>query len=74
MAACLLLLQYISFELSFDRFHTQADHIYRVVNERFQDGESVQRGTITYPTIGPTLLKDYPEVTNATRFFYGGGN
>ncbi|WP_367387874.1 ABC transporter permease [Lewinella sp. LCG006] len=73
MAACLLLLQYVSFELSFDRFHTQADQIYRVVNERFQNGESVQRGTITYPTIAPTLLKDYPEVTNATRFFYGGG-
>ncbi|MGH1436146.1 MAG: ABC transporter permease [Lewinella sp.] len=73
MAACLLLLQYVSFELSFDRFHSQADQIYRVVNERFQNGESVQRGTITYPTIGPTLLKEYPEVTNATRFFYGGG-
>lgn len=72
MAACLLLLQYVGFELSFDRFHSKADNIYRIVNERIQNGESVQKGTITYPTIGPTLLKDYPEVKNASRFFYYG--
>ena len=72
MAACLLLLQYIGFEMSFDHFHSKADRIYRVVNERYQNGELVQRGTITYPTIGPTLKEDYPEVRNATRFFYGG--
>ena len=72
MAACLLLLQYIGFELSFDHFHSKADRIYRVVNERYQNGELVQKGTITYPTIGPTLKKDYPEVRNATRFFYAG--
>ncbi len=72
MAACLLLLQYIGFELSFDRFHTKADHIYRVVNERYQDGDLVQKGTITYPTIGAALKEDYPEIRDATRFFYAG--
>ncbi len=73
MAACLLLLRYIGFELSFDRFHANADNIYRVINERYQNGEMVQKGPITYPTVGPTILNDYPEVTNATRFFGGGG-
>ena len=73
MAACILLLQYIGFELSFDRFHTKADRIYRVINERYQNGELVQKGPITYPTIGPSLNRDYPEVANATRFFSSGG-
>lgn len=67
MTACILLLQYVSFELSFDNFHSRGDHIYRVVNERVQNGNTVQKGTITYPTIGPTLEKDYPEVVNHAR-------
>ncbi len=59
-------------ELSYDKFHTKSDRIYRIVNERFQHGEMVQKGTITYPTIGPTMLKDYPEITNNTRISYQG--
>ena len=31
MAACLLILQYVSFELSYDSFNTKADRIYRVI-------------------------------------------
>ena len=59
-------------ELSYDKFHVKSDNIYRVINERFQNGEMVQKGTITYPTIGPTMLKDYPEVINNTRISYQG--
>lgn len=70
MAACILLLQYVNFELSFDDFHSKKESIYRVVNERFQNGKSVQKGTITYPTIGPAMLKDYPEIENTTRIGY----
>ncbi len=73
MAACLLLLRYIGFELSFDRHFSKADHIYRVINERYQNGELVQKGPITYPTVGPAILRDYPEVVNASRFFGSGG-
>lgn len=67
IAACLIILQYVRFEQSYDRYHKKADDIYRVVNERFQNGKRIQIGTITYPTIGPTLTKDYPEVVNYTR-------
>ncbi|PHN04126.1 ABC transporter permease [Flavilitoribacter nigricans] len=67
MMACMLLLQYVSYELSFDDFHSKRDQIYRVVNERIQNGESVQKGTITYPTIGAAMQKDFPEVVNHAR-------
>lgn len=67
MMACMLLLQYVSYELSFDHFHTKRDHIYRVVNERIQNGKTVQKGTITYPTIGAAMERDFPEVVNHTR-------
>ena len=62
ITACLMILQYISFELSFDRFHTDVDRIYRVTNDRFQEGKLVQHGTITYPTVGPAMARDFDEV------------
>ena len=31
MTACFLIFLYVSFELSYDSFHTKADRIYRVV-------------------------------------------
>ncbi len=72
MGACMLLLQYVGYEMSFDRFHTKADRIYRVVNERFQDGKSIQKGTITYPTIGGAMARDFPEIANHTRIMESG--
>ena len=42
MAACLLILQYVSFELSFDQFHNDVKDIYRVANDRFQNGKLIQ--------------------------------
>lgn len=67
VAACLFILQYVVFELSYDRFHQDIDRIYRVANDRFQNGQLIQHGTITYPTIGPALKEDYQEVETATR-------
>ena len=67
MAACLLILQYVSFQLSFDQFNNNADDIYRVVNDRYQAGKLVQHGTITYSAIGKAMQDDFPEVINHTR-------
>ena len=67
MAACLLILQYVSFELSFDRFNKNAADLYRVTNDRYQNGKLVQHGTITYSAIGKALKDDYPEIVNNTR-------
>ncbi|MBL7783543.1 MAG: ABC transporter permease [Saprospiraceae bacterium] len=72
MSACMLLLQYVGYELSFDHFHSKADRIYRVVNERIQEGKRIQKGTITYPTIGDAMGRDFPEVANHTRLMAGG--
>src|SRR3954470_22073392 len=67
MAACLLILQYVSFQLSFDQFNKNADDIYRVVNDRYQNRKLVQHGTITYSAISKAMQDDFPEVTNHTR-------
>lgn len=70
-ASCLYLFQYVLFETSFDRFNDDYDRIYRVYNDRYQEGELVQHGTITYPMVGPSLVADYPEVTDYTRMTVG---
>jgi len=72
LAACLLIIQFVSYELSFDTFHENFDRTYRVTNDRFQNGNLIQHGTITYPTIGPVMAKDYPEIEAYTRLMPGG--
>ena len=67
MAACLLILEFVSFELSYDRFNKNANDIYRVTNDRYQKGKLVQHGTITYSAVGPAMKADFPEVINNTR-------
>jgi putative ABC transport system permease protein len=72
IAACLMILEYVSFELSFDQFQPNLDRIYRVTNDRFQKGKLVQHGTITYPLIGKTMATDYDEIEAYTTIVGGG--
>src|ERR1043165_7590766 len=67
LAACLLILQYVSFKLSYDQFNKNAKDIYRVSNDRYQNGKLIQHGTITYSGISKAMQNDFPEVLDHTR-------
>lgn len=67
MGACLLILQYVNFQLSFDHFNKNAANIYRVINDRYQNNKLIQHGTITYSGVGKAMQDDYPEVVNHAR-------
>lgn len=67
LAACFLILKYVNFELSFDMFHENIDNLYRLTNDRYQEGELIQHGVITYPSVAKTMASDYPEVVNFSR-------
>jgi putative ABC transport system permease protein len=67
LAACLLILQFVSFELSYDQFNKNYKDLYRVTNDRYQNGKLTQHGTITYSGVGKAMRTDYPEVLNNTR-------
>lgn len=67
ISVCLLILQYVSFEFSYDRFHTHADNIYRVANDRYQGGKLIQHGMITYSAVGKALNDDFEEIIDNTR-------
>jgi putative ABC transport system permease protein len=66
-AACLLILQYVNFELSYDQFNTNVGDLYRVYNDRYQNGKLIQHGTITYSGIGKAMQTDFPEVVDHAR-------
>src|SRR6202012_1105441 len=72
MGACLLILQYVNFELSYDHFNKNADSIYRVVNDRYQNNKLIQHGTITYSGVGKAMKDDYPEVADNARIMQFG--
>jgi putative ABC transport system permease protein len=67
MAACLLILQYVCFELSYDGFNKNEGSLYRVTNDRYQNGKLIQHGTITYSAVGKAMQDDYPEIINHAR-------
>ena len=67
LTAFILVLEYVSFELNFDRFNENGKDIYRVTNDRYQNGELIQHGTITYSAVGPQMKDDFPEIIHSAR-------
>ncbi|MHA4806474.1 ABC transporter permease [Flavitalea flava] len=67
----LLLFLYILDELSYDRYHEKADRIFRVISY-MQEPENKVNWAITQVPLAPVLIRDYPEVEQATRLILAG--
>jgi hypothetical protein len=67
LAACLIVLQYVTFQLSYGDFHRKADRIYRVGATWKVSGQPEERIARNHPATGPAMLRDFPEVENFTR-------
>lgn len=72
MATCIIILLFVQNELSFEKMHTKATRIYRVLTIDKALGTNNQRVGITMPAIGPALPQAFPEVTAALRVTFGG--
>ena len=68
---CLLILLYVLDELSYDKFNTKANRIFRVNNEvRFGDNHFDL--AVAPAMMGPTMVKEFPQVEQYTRIrWYG---
>jgi putative ABC transport system permease protein len=73
MAACLLILQYVSFELSYDNFHTNADRIYRLQQNRYNKGELSTQWAAGAAGVGLALKQALPEVETFAKLIPSGG-
>lgn len=69
VACGLVIFLFVQHELSYDRFHEQADRIYRLTFERQRETGLVRVGT-TAPPMGPAIAERFPEVERAVRFRY----
>ena len=75
MAACVLILLFVQYELSYDRYHERADRIYRLSREwRNADGEtSLHLGAVAAP-FAPFLSNDFPDIEHTVRLAAPGGS
>jgi len=62
---------YISYQLSFDRFHTDADNIYRVNSIRSENGH-LQQYAVVPPALGTAMQSEIPEVLAMSRVSIAG--
>ncbi len=68
ISCCLFILLYDLHELSYDRYHEKADRIHRLtLSGRIGDSE-FRVAALAAPTAG-ALMKDFPEVSEATRLY-----
>src|SRR5471032_2894405 len=68
MSAFLLILMYVTFELSYDKYHAKADQVYRL-NVDIKSANDVMKLSQSSAPMGPTLKTDFPEVLESTRIF-----
>jgi len=68
MAAALLIIIFIRYELSYDRFHKDAGRIFQVTLNGNMNGQEFFGGN-TPPPIGPALFSNIPEIESFTRFY-----
>ena len=66
LACFILIMLFVQDELSYDRHHTHADDLYRVVVDIRNSNDFTQTAQ-SPPAWGPDLQKDYPEVVNFVR-------
>ena len=67
MACSILLLLWVQYQFSFDRFYKNADRLYRVLERHYADGKLQQRALTTYP-LAPALKEGYPEILRSSRY------
>ncbi len=66
IACCVLMGLFVQDELRYDRFHENADRIYRVNATSFNPEGDFYR-TLAPPPLAAALQADYPEVEQTTR-------
>jgi putative ABC transport system permease protein len=62
IAACLLILQYVSFELSYEDFHVNKNRMYRIQQDRYDNGKLSTQWAAGAYAAGNTFKDQIPEI------------
>ena len=68
IAAFFLIIQYVSFEMSYDRFHENKEEIYRVALEYYENNVLKNTTAKNYVKMGDMLKEHVPEIKSLTGF------
>ena len=68
-----LIAMFVSDELSYDKYNTKSDRIYRVNSDILFAGVD-RKMALSADPMGETLKNDYPEVENYVRFYTSNGS
>ncbi len=71
MACCVLITLWVVDELSYDKYHENADLLYRVEQDQDYSGQTFHVNVTPFP-LGPALKDNIPEVADAARFTWAG--
>ncbi len=67
IAATLLILSYVEFELTYDDFQKNKGSLYRISVMTTKEGKILGDGPQFTPPIGPAMMAEFPEVENFVR-------
>ena len=69
MTVCIIIMQYVSYESSYDKFHENYKNIYRVQFNIYKHGELIVECAAAVPAVGPAMKDNFPEVLEYCRAF-----
>ncbi|RKQ50752.1 putative ABC transport system permease protein [Roseivirga pacifica] len=69
MACCMIIFQYVTYEKSYDKFHTDYQDIYRVQYNYYQNGNTIFECAAAVPAVGRDMKDNFPEVLEFARAF-----
>src|SRR3954467_3456860 len=72
IAACLLILQYVSFELSYENFQANKDRIYRVQQDRYDKGKLSTQWAAGAFAVGNSFKDAIPEIEDYVKVIQNG--
>ncbi len=72
IAACLLILQYVSYELSYENFQVNKDRIYRVQQDRYDNGKLSTQWAAGAFAVGNSFKAAIPEIEDYVKVIGNG--
>src|SRR5258708_6650199 len=72
MAASLLIIQYVTFELSYDNFHPKKDRVFRVTQDRYDKGKLSTQWAGGAFAVGSVLKTNFPQIEDYVKLVGNG--
>jgi len=67
MAAAILILLWVQDEWSYDRFHKNAENLYRIIDKQFYNEGEFRELAVTPLPLAAALKEEYPEIIRSSR-------